>query len=448
MHALTLIRSLTRDQRNTFIASFLGWSLDAFDYFVVTFVVVRIAHDFKQAIATVTLAITLTLAMRWLGALIFGWLADRFGRTLPLMIDIIFYSAIELLTAFSPNLTIFLILRALYGIGMGGEWGVGASLAMEALPTQTRGFFSGLLQQGYATGYLLAAIAFFVITPHFGWRALFIVGALPALLVLFIRARVPESAVWQHQQRQQTAPRVRRIIGPYAHGQPAPPGIGRMALLYGYVIVLMTSFNFMSHGTQDLYPTFLQLHWHLPPGGVTLISVTYNIGAIIGGMLFGFYSQRWGRRRTIAIAASLGILVIPLWTFAPSVALLTVGAFLMQFFVQGAWGVIPIHLNELAPARARGAFPGFTYQIGNALSAPAATLEAYFAATYFHTSRGPDYARAQGVLALIVFVAVICLTLIGNVVLGRERFGFDFMPTQPAARKSAKAVAAQVRTTE
>jgi len=416
MGAWRIIRSLNGDQRNTFLASFLGWTLDAFDYFILTFVVAHIATDFKQAITTVTLAITITLAMRWLGALIFGRLADRFGRRVPLMIDIMFYSLIELLTAFSPNFTIFFILRGLYGIGMGGEWGVGASLAMEALPSESRGFFSGLLQEGYSFGYLIAAIVFFLVYPSFGWRPLFIIGVLPALLVLFIRSKVPESPVWQqHREIQQVRPRAASRV------------TARSVVLIIYAVLLMSAFNFMSHGTQDLYPTFLEKQRDFATGTVTIVAIIYNVGAIIGGMTFGYLSQYWGRRRMIIIAAAFGIVVIPLWVFAPGTALLAVGAFLMQFFVQGAWGIIPVHLNEISPTGARGTFPGFTYQLGNVISAPAATLEAAFASTYFKTGKLPNFAEAQAVIALIVFLAVIIFTALGRWAIGSEKRGVDFV---------------------
>src|SRR6266850_5778834 len=206
MEAIRLLKALTRDQRNTFVACFLGWALDALDFFLLTFVLVPVSHDFGRSIPQVAFAITLTLMMRPLGAFIFGLLGDKFGRRIPLMADIIFYSLMQLLTAFAPNFTIFLILRALFGIGMGGEWGLGASLAMESLPTETRGLFSGILQQGYAVGYLLAALVYWIIFPFFGWRGLFVAGALPAILVIYVRAHVPESPVWERHRNQQESP--------------------------------------------------------------------------------------------------------------------------------------------------------------------------------------------------------------------------------------------------
>src|SRR5256714_5695318 len=283
MEALRLFKSLNREQRNTFVACFLGWALDAFDFFLVTFVLVPIGHDFGRSIPKIAFAITLTLMMRPVGALIFGWLGDRFGRRIPLMADIIFYSVMELLTAFAPNFTVFLILRALFGIGMGGEWGLGASLAMESLPTQARGLFSGILPQGYAVGYLLAALVYWVVFPHFGWRGLFIAGALPAVLVIYVSARVPESPVWQRQRAQQ--PRLDLMKFVREHGA-----------LFLYAALLMTAFNYMSHGTQDLSPTYLEKQRGFGVSAKSMISIVYAMGAICGGGGVWFFSHKLGGR--------------------------------------------------------------------------------------------------------------------------------------------------------
>src|SRR5213594_555193 len=310
MEAVRLFKSLDRNQRNTFLACFLGWALDAFDFFLLTFVIAPMAGDFGTSIAELGYAITLTLAMRPVGAFIFGLLGDRFGRRIPLMIDIIFYSLMELLTAFSPNYTWLLIFRALYGIGMGGEWGLGASLAMETMPTAARGLFSGILQQGYMFGYLFAAVVYWIVFPFFGWRALFVAGALPALLVLYIRARVPESPVWQrNKERRQHLPLdIRGFIR--QHGT-----------LFIHAVLLMTAFNYMSHGTQDLYATFLERQRGFGVSEKSMIAIIYAIGAICGGTVIGFFSQRWGRRRAIIFCAICGMLLIPAWVFAPGTAL-------------------------------------------------------------------------------------------------------------------------------
>src|SRR3979411_686314 len=302
MEAIRLFKSLNPAQRKTFLACFLGWTLDALDFFLLTFVLIPVAHDFSRSIPQVAFAITLTLLMVRVGVFIFGLLGDKFGRRIPLMADIIFYSVMELLTAFAPNFTIFLILRALFGIGMGGEWGLGASLAMESLPTQARGLFSGILQQGYAFGYLLAALVYWIIFPFFGWRGLFVAGALPAILVIYIRAHVPESPVWErHRREKQGTPfSVTRFIK--QHGK-----------LFVYAVLLMTAFNYMSHGTQDLYATFLEKQRGFGVSQKSIITIVYAIGAICGGTVIGFMSQRWGRRRSIILSAVCGMLLIPIW---------------------------------------------------------------------------------------------------------------------------------------
>src|SRR5213083_3363367 len=408
MEAVRLFKSLDRDQRNTFVACFLGWALDAFDFFLLTFVITVMARDFGTSVAKLSYAITLTLAMRPVGAFIFGLLGDRLGRRIPLMVDIIFYSLMELLTAFSPNYTWLLIFRALYGIGMGGEWGLGASLAMETLPTEARGLFSGILQQGYMFGYLFAAAVYGIVYPLFGWRALFVVGALPALLVIYIRARVPESPVWLRQR------------SPVNFWATAGDILKRHWLLLIYVILLMTAFNAMSHGTQDMYQTFLgeQRHYGVTQKAAT--GIIYAFGAICGGTIVGHLSQKWGRRRSIILCAALGIVLIPLWVFSPGYALLVIGGFAMQFMVQGAWGIVPVHLNELSPDTVRGTFPGVAYQLGNLFAANTAVVEARLA-DHFHDASGhPDYAKALALFALVIFVMLILLAAFGREERGKE----------------------------
>jgi SHS family lactate transporter-like MFS transporter len=408
MEAVRLFKILNREQRNTFVACFLGWALDALDFFLVTFVLVPLGHDFGQTIPKIAFAITLTLMMRPVGAFIFGLLGDKFGRRIPLMADIIFYSVMELLTAFAPNFTVFLILRALFGIGMGGEWGLGASLAMESLPTQARGLFSGILQQGYAVGYLLAALVYWVVFPHFGWRGLFIAGALPAFLVIYIRARVPESPVWQRARAQQK-PRLKMSIFVRQHGA-----------LFIYAALLMTAFNYMSHGTQDLYATFLEKQRGFGVSAKSMISIVYATGAICGGAVMGFLSQQWGRRRVIILSASCGMLLIPVWIFAPSTALLIMGGFLIQFMVQGAWGVVPVHLNELSPPEFRGTFPGLAYQLGNFAAAYAAQQQAWLAEHFRLANGEPNYALTMALVEAVVFLIIIFLAAIGREERGKE----------------------------
>ena len=324
------------------------------------------------------------------------------------MIDIVFYSLMELLTAFAPNFTMFLIFRALYGIGMGGEWGLGASLAMESLPTEARGLFSGILQQGYAFGYLLAAVVYWLVFPFFGWRGLFVVGVLPAFLVIFIRARVPESPAWLRRR------------SPADFWANLWTILKSHWVLFLYVILLMTAFNAMSHGTQDMYQTFLGEQRGLGVTQKASIGIIYSFGAICGGTIIGHFSQKFGRRRSIILAAALGILLIPAWVFPPSLSLLVIGGFAMQFMVQGAWGIVPVHLNELSPAEVRGTFPGFAYQLGNLLAANTAVVEAKLAERFHDAGGRPNYAKALALFALVIFLALIGLSAIGREERGKE----------------------------
>ena len=392
-------RKISRsDAAHTLVASFLGWALDAFDFFVLVFVLPTIAAEYHRSVADVAFTITATLAMRPIGALLFGWLADRYGRRIPLMADIIFYSIVEVASGLAPTYHTFLILRALYGIGMGGEWGVGAALAMEAVGPERRGFFSGLLQEGYAVGYLLAAAAYFFVFPYFGWRALFFVGGLPALLTIYIRTKVPESEAWE-RTRPSTYDVIRAIKANLAP--------------LGYLVILMTMMNFVSHGTQDLYPTFLQKQRGLDVHTVAIIAIIYNVGALLGGLAFGFISDKWGRRWTMATAVALAGLMVPFWIYPRSLVLLATGAFLMQFMVQGAWGIVPAHLSELSPPQVRGLFAGLAYQSGVFFASFAAVGEALLAERF-------GYASAMaGAAAVVMVVAVIVILL------GRERFGVE-----------------------
>jgi SHS family lactate transporter-like MFS transporter len=381
-------------------ASFLGWSLDAFDFFLVVLCLTAIAGEFHKSDKEIAFSIGVTMAFRPVGAFIFGLMADRYGRRLPLMIDLVFYSIVEVATGFSPNFTTFLVLRALFGIGMGGEWGVGASLAMEKVPVKWRGVVSGMLQQGYALGNLLASLSYLFLFPRWGWRPMFFLGGLPALLALFVRVRVKESEIWQ-KSKEESWGKLRTTI--LQHWR-----------LFFYLVLLMTGMNLASHGTQDMYPTFLQRYWKFGVVDRSLISAVGNVGAIIGGTFIGFISDRIGRRRAIVSALLLGVMLVPLWAYAPHVGFLVAGAFLLQFCVQGAWGVIPAHLSELAPNSIRGFLPGFAYQCGVLLAGPVSYLEARFAERM-------SYATAMAVTAAAVFVFT---AIVAG--LGREKKGADF----------------------
>lgn len=379
------------NQHNAVLAGFLGWTLDAFDFFILTFILVDVAKDFHKSIPDIALTITATLAMRPVGALIFGLMADRYGRKRPMMINIIFYSVIEVLSGLAPNYTLFMILRLLYGAGMGGEWGVGASLVMESVPVKKRGFLSGLLQEGYAVGFLLAGAAYYFVFPHFGWRVMFFIGGLPALLTLFIRSKIKETEAWKRNRSSDWKPYFLSVLKHWK--------------LFLYLVILMSAMNLISHGTQDLYPTFLQKQQHYGTHETAIITMISMVGAILGGLLFGSLSDKWGRKRMIAVALVLGIGLIPLWMHAGSMALIATGAFGMQFMVQGAWGIIPAHINELSPGALRGFFPGFAYQLGVLIASSIAYAEALLARQVSYSTSMEILAGAVLILGVIIVVA-------------------------------------------
>ena len=404
MSVLSALGELNHEQRHTVLASFLGWMLDAFDYFLYTFVIVGIAKEFDVDRTEVTLGVFLTLAARPVGALLFGRLADRFGRRPVLMIDVLLFSLFELATAFSTSITMLLALRFLFGVAMGGEWGIGASLAMESIPAKSRGLVSGLLQSGYPCGFFLGALVNWLLIDHIGWRGLFVVGALPALLVLYIRRSVPESPAWEASQATQ---------GKLSLGQ-AMRGHWKLAI---YLMCLMAAFNMFSHGSQDMYHTFEEVNLHLPTGSSAafVLVAMLNLGALVGGICFGAWSEKIGRRRAMITAALLALPVIPLWTCGGSLWLLGVGAFLIQVMVQGAWGVVPTHLNELSPDAVRGTLPGFAYQMGNLIAAGTATAQSWLAA------------QGAGLpLVMSLWIAGVALLLALLVWLGPEARGVRF----------------------
>ena len=386
----------------------MGWSLDAFDFFILVFCVSALATHFQQKVSAVAEAFFWTLAMRPVGAFVFGLMADRLGRRPTLMVNIISYSFFELASAFAPNFTIFLITRALFGIAMGGEWGVGAALVFETLPAEGRGFFSGLLQEGYVVGYLMAALLYGALFQFIGWRGMFMIGALPAVVVIFILRKVEESPAWVQGRG---APKSKKNPG---------KDILSHAGIFVFLVILMFGFNSLSHGTQDVYPTFLQKNLGFGPGAVSFVAIVYNVGALAGGILFGTMSERIGRRRAIVIAALLAIPVIPLWAYSHTVPMLALGGFLMQFMVQGAWGVIPAHLNELSPPAVRGTLPGFAYQLGNLLASRNGVIQARLAENRYAGSFPP----------VLAWTVVIVASLVAMVTaIGKERQGADLSST-------------------
>jgi SHS family lactate transporter-like MFS transporter len=359
--ATTLTKADRANSRNAFLAGMIAWTFDAFDFFVLTYALVQVSRDFHVPIKQMAFTLTASLIMRPVGALLFGLMGDRYGRRVPLMVNIVFCSAMEVASGLAPTYRIFLMLRLLYGVAMGGIWGLGASLAMESVSSEKRGLLSGILQEGYALGNLLAAVAFWTVFPHWGWRPMFFLDVIPAMLTLLILSKVKESEAWK------VAAAKKKDWGSYFRD------VFANWKRFLYLVLLMMMMNFMSHGTQDLYPTFLQQQRHYDPRFTAIVSVISMLGAILGGIVVGRYSDRVGRRKAMVTAAIGGLLVIPLWLFSPGIALISVGAFLMQFMVQGVWGVIPAHINELAPDRLRAFLPGFAYQVGVLIAPPRPT---------------------------------------------------------------------------
>ncbi|MCP5411213.1 MAG: MFS transporter [Alphaproteobacteria bacterium] len=423
--ALGALKGWTRPQKHVVAASYLAWTFDAFDFFALVFVLPDVAAQFGVGIPAVALAVTLTLAVRPLGAFLFGRLADDYGRRKVLIFNVICYSFFGFATAFSNSLEVFLVIRALFGVAMGGIWGIGASLAMETVQPKARGFVSGLLQSGYPSGYLVASIAFGALYVHFGWRGMFMAGLVPGLILAFyIYKMVPESASWRQPANVSAGRHITHLIGvaaalsvamfllvEFGHQQGLlylvalvvvalalaavmTPFIRKYWKLALYAILLMTGFNFFSHGTQDLYPVFLREQHHFDPATVTTITVILNLGAIVGGLFFASLSQTLGRRKTVIMVALLSLPVIYFWAYAPTAVTLALGAFLMQVCVQGAWGVVPVHLNEISPAAVRGTFGGTVYQIGNLVASVNAVFQAGFA-----QSQGGNYSLALAIVA-------------------------------------------------
>ncbi|HEX3847414.1 MAG TPA: MFS transporter [Steroidobacteraceae bacterium] len=401
----------TSSQRNTVLASYLGWTLDAFDFFLMVFVFTDVAKEFHTGNVAASVPVTLTLAARPIGAYVFGRLGDRYGRKPILMLNILGFSLLEAASGLAPTMTTFLAVRFLFGIAMGGEWGLGSALTFESIPLSGRGFVSGLLQAGYPTGFFLATLVFREFYDSLGWRWLFLIGAVPSLLVLFIWKGVDESPAWVEQ-------RLRK------EGTALWPAIAREWRLAVYAILLMACFNFFSHGSQDAYPNFfLKAQHHFDTRTIAAITMVLNLGAILGGLGFGFVSQRIGRRRAIMIAALLALPVIPFWAFGTTPVMLAISAFLIQVAVQGAWGIIPVHLNELSPPEIRATFPGVVYQLGNLIASVNLPIQVMIA-----EANGGNFG-----LAMAIVTGTVAILIALMVAWGPERKGVAMADAHRAA---------------
>jgi SHS family lactate transporter-like MFS transporter len=395
------VEPTARDRWSAFCAGMAGWTLDAFDYFLVVFCLTDIGATFHQSDTVMTEALFATLALRPVGAFLFGAMTDRYGRRPALILNLLLFSVATLATAAAPNFHVFLLIRGGFGIVMGGQWGIGASLAMEKVPVRMRGVLSGLLQQGYSLGNLLAAVATFFFVKSGSWRLIFSLAAIPALIAAGLcYFFVEESDVWKRTKHNSFA------------------GIGKAFYeykwLFLYMIIFMMSMMMSSHGTQDLYPIFLQRRWHVDTPTRSVLTGITILGAVFGGIVVGFLSDRIGRRRAMVLSLTGAMLTIPLWAFAPSLPLLVLGGFIMQFMVQGAWGVVPAHLAEMAPDSIRGSLPGLGYQCGALLTASAPKIQATLAAHY-------GYPHALAGTMLVIFCVAITMTL-----LGKEKMAVEF----------------------
>lgn len=418
MSVLGHFRQLTSGQRHCFAAAFLGWTLDSLDFFILIFCIPAIAAEFHTKPSAIQSAVLLTLAFRPAGALLFGVLADRYGRRPVLMFNIVSFSLIELACAFAPSLNVLLILRALFGLAMGGEWGVGAALAFESLPKEGRGVFSGILQEGYALGSILASAMFGFLFHWIGWRGLFIAGSVPALLAFYVQAKVEESPVWIEGCRNRTTSASTGLSRLERWRREQGPVLRAFLPTFLFLVLLMTAFMSFSHGTQDVYPTFLTVQAKLSPSVVGTIGVLYGLSSIAGGTVFGALSERWGRKRAIIIATLLSIPTIPLYAYGHSAITLGLGAVLIQFMVQGAWGVVPAYLTELSPAPVRATAPGLAYQLGGLITSWNGRGQALAA------ERWGDYR-----IVLAITVVVVALALAGLAALGHEAKGREMTAT-------------------
>jgi MFS transporter, SHS family, lactate transporter len=417
MVVIGYFRMLTRPQLHAYFAALGGWSLDALDFFIFVFSLSAISDEFHTTVKAVAEGVFLTLACRPIGALVFGWLAEKYGRRPILMVNVVSFSVIQLATAFAPDLATLLALRALFGFAMGGEWGVGAALALETLPARGRGFFSGLLQEGYVIGALLASAVFAVLFVHVGWRGMFIISSASALLVVYIRVGVQESPAW--------------VAGQAPHRASAGEIWGAVKHYFWtlvYLVVLMACFNAFSHGSQDLYSTFLQKQHGFSPSLTGSVAIIMYFGALLGGMSFGALSERIGRKRAIMLAAALSLPMIPLWAYSHTAVTLAIGGFLMQFMVQGAWGIVPAHLNELSPASVRAILPGFAYQLGNLAMSKMAPFQSGIAEAH-----GNDYAHILSLTMAVVAVSLIVVTWLGREAHAAELKVGSAVPAAPAS---------------
>ncbi|KAM7213185.1 Major facilitator superfamily domain containing protein [Rhypophila decipiens] len=422
---IRLLRSINRTQWAFFMVAFLAWTWDAFDFFTVSLTVAELAETFDKTNTDITWGITLVLMFRSIGSVLFGIASDRYGRKWPFIVNNILFIVLELGTGFSNTYGQFLACRALFGVAMGGLYGNAAATALEDLPEECRGLMSGMLQQGYAFGYLLAtafARALVNTTSH-GWRPLFWFGACPPVLIIIFRLLLPETTTYQERAAVRENAEREGETGSSVFLREGKVALRRHWLLLTYLVLLMAGFNFMSHGSQDLYPTMLQNQFSFSPNQVTVTQVVANLGAICGGTVVGFCSQMFGRRLSIIVMCLLGGALMYPYTFVTDQSV-AAAAFFEQFCVQGAWGVIPIHLMELSPGAFRTFVVGTSYQLGNLVSSASSTIESSIGERFPLPPKGKvhryEYGKVICIFMGCVYVYVIILTLIGPEHLNRK----------------------------
>ncbi|MCJ1309549.1 hypothetical protein MMC25_003209 [Agyrium rufum] len=418
---IRLLRMLNTQQWLFFLVGFVGWTWDAFDFFTVSLTVSDLAKTFDKSASDITWGITLVLMFRSVGAITFGIAADRYGRKWPFVFNNVLFIILELATGFCQNYKQFLAVRAIYGIAMGGLYGNAAATALEDCPSEARGLLSGMLQQGYAFGYLLATVFArgLVNTTSHGWRPLYWFGAAPPVLIIAFRLCLPETQAFieRSQVRKESGQLTKTFVN---EGKVA---LKKHWLLLTYLVLLMAGFNFMSHGSQDLYPTMLQNQYSFSANAVTVTQVVANLGAMTGGTVVGFLSQTLGRRFSIIYISIIGGALLYPYTFVGSKSVIA-AAYFEQFCVQGAWGVIPIHLMELSPASFRTFVVGTSYQLGNLVSSASSTIESTIGERFPLPPKGETKRYQYGLVICIfmgcVYAYVILLTFLGPENLGRK----------------------------
>ncbi|GAA6064042.1 hypothetical protein JCM10212_001468 [Sporobolomyces blumeae] len=430
-----VLGSITVMQWLSFTSAFIAWTCDAIDFFGVSLGAGRLSVAFDKPLKTITTAITLTLLFRPLGAIIFGLAGDRYGRKWPLIVDLLCCGVLSLATAFTKTFGAFLAVRSLFGIAMGGIWGLSAAQGLETLPVEARGLFSGILQEGYAVGYLLSAVVnLTVVAKHNDWRILFFFGAAAAAFAAVLRAVLPESSYFLERRAAEKA--AGTTVSSAQKSKTFLREAGRAVKLHWvrcvFSLCLMTGFNFFSHGSQDVYPSLIKESKGLSAHQATLATIIGNCGAIAGGVVAGFVSQYLGRRLTIIVCCLWTIAFIPLWYLPNSFGPLAVGAFCVQVGVQGAWGVVPIYLMEISPVAFRSVFPGVAYQLGNMVSSASAQIETTAGANIKTAEGRPDYGKVGAIL-----IGVVAAWIIGCCLIGREYHGSHFEKGKAAFEQGA-----------